>query len=112
LSSGYHMWPYQVDQTPAQQALWARWPDKRAVYRRAVADALQSGQPITDPPMIHPERSLLNYPLTDQAVGRLLMAVAGCEPATLALQCCNVGSVSNFPEDAVVEVPVRVEATS
>ena len=108
-SSAYHMWPYQVEQTPAQKALWEHWPDKRWIYYQALQDALHSGLPIADPPHIHPERSKLNYPLTGVAVGKLLSSIACNLPNTLTLQGLNHGSIINFPDNAIVEVPTFVQ---
>lgn len=108
-SSAYHMWPYQVTQSPQQQALWARWPAKRSFYQQTLAEALNSGSPIVDPPRIHPERSKFNYPYTGLAVGELLRSIATGIAVTLPLQVLNRGSVSNFPDNAVVEVPVQVK---
>jgi alpha-galactosidase/6-phospho-beta-glucosidase family protein len=108
-SSGYHQWPYQVTETEHEQALWDRWRGKRPVYEAALKEALATGTPIKDPPGIHPERSKLNYPLTGQAVGRLMRAIATGEAHALPLQVHNHGAVTNVPEGAIVEVPVLVQ---
>ncbi|MHB9033806.1 MAG: family 4 glycosyl hydrolase [Anaerolineae bacterium] len=108
-SSGYHMWPYQVEQTVAQKDLWVRWPDKRRMYYQAVQEAIQNGQPIQDKSHIHPERSLLNYPYTGLTVGKLLQSIATGAAHIIALQRINQGSVTNFPNNGVVEVPTLVQ---
>lgn len=108
-STGYHMWPYQVDQTAEQKASWARWPGKRDHFLGAVQEALRTGKPIEDPPQIHPERSKLNYPYTGLTVGKLLQSVATDQANTIAMQVTNHGSITNFPDSAIVEVPTLVQ---
>jgi alpha-galactosidase/6-phospho-beta-glucosidase family protein len=126
-SSAYHHWPYQVAQTPEQQACWeARslrsgqaWRGKRERYVEALDEALRTGNPIVDPPGIHPERSRLNYPYTGLTVGRWTQSVATGLANVLPLQVPNrrvappgargEGVLSNFPAEAIVEVPVRVQ---
>ena len=108
-STGYHMWPYQVDQTVEQKASWARWPGKRDLFLGAVQEALRTGKPIEDPPHIHPERSKLNYPFTGVTVGKLLQSIATDQANTIAMQVTNHGSITNFPASAIVEVPTLVQ---
>jgi len=108
-SSAYHMWPYQVGQSEQYKALWQHWPNKRDLYVQALQEALNNGEPITDPPYIHPERSKLNYPFTGISVGKLLQSIATEMPNTLALQGLFHGSITNFPDNASVEVPTLVK---
>jgi alpha-galactosidase len=107
-STGYHIWPYQVAQTPEQRIAWTRWPAKRELYEEAVHTALRTGIPIEDPPHIHPERSMLNYPNTGVAFGKLMQSLATHQTNTLALQVMNHGSIVNWPDNVMVEVPTLV----
>jgi alpha-galactosidase/6-phospho-beta-glucosidase family protein len=111
-SSGYHHWPLEIAQSPAESARWSAWRSKRETFEAAVTEALRSGTPITDPPGIHPERSALNYPYTGLAVGRLLRAIATGAPEVLPLQVPNAGAIANFPPKAIVEVPVQVHGST
>jgi alpha-galactosidase len=108
-SSAYHNWPYSVERGQEPADARGRWGGKREWYEAAVTHAFRTGQPISDPPLIHPERSRLNYPYTGRAVGRLLESVATGEANCIPLQVPNLGAVSNFPEKAIVEVPTLVQ---
>ncbi len=108
-SSAYHHWPYQVAEGPEERARWPAWQGKRERQEAALDEALRTGEPITDPPGIHPERSLLNYPYTGLTVGRLMQAVATGEAQVVPLQVPNRGAVANFPAEAIVEVPAQVQ---
>jgi len=107
-SSGYHNWPLQIEETPQETALWKSWRGKRQLYLSALDEALQAGQPISDPPGIHPERSRLNYPYTGRTVGKLAQSIATGLANVIPLQIPNAGAVANFPPDAIVEVPTLV----
>lgn len=106
MSSAYHTPPFHFE--PKTQLDWSRWGDKRGNYEKALKEALQTKKLITDPPMIHPERSLVNYPATGRAIGRLIRAMATNEKELVALQVINNGAVSNFPDNVCVEVPTVV----
>lgn len=108
-SSAYHHWPYQVAETSEERARWQAWQGKREKQEAALAEALRAGRPIADPPGIHPERSLLNYPYTGLTVGRLMQAVATGQAQVVPLQVPNRGAIANFPSEAIVEVPTRVQ---
>ena len=108
-SSAYHNWPYTLDPLPDREARWQPWRGKRECYLLALEEALASGQPITDPPEIHPERSRLNYPHTGLTVGRLLESVGVGRPNVIPLQVQNQGAVASFPPQAIVEVPTLVQ---
>jgi alpha-galactosidase len=109
-SSAYHNWPYQVDQTPESQALWAGWQGKREMLEASLATALRTDQPIANAPGIHPERSRIMYPFTGLTVGRLLQSLATGEANVLAMQVPNRGAISNFPAEAMVELNVLARA--
>ncbi|HZP80049.1 MAG TPA: hypothetical protein VFB21_00300 [Chthonomonadaceae bacterium] len=111
-SSAYHNWPYEVSATPEQKARWEAWRGKRESYVAAVETALQTAEPITDPPGIHPERSKLNYPYTGITVGRLLQSIATGWANTIPLQIPNRGAITNFPDEAIVEIPALVQGRS
>ncbi|MGB9596881.1 MAG: hypothetical protein ACPL7B_11425 [Candidatus Poribacteria bacterium] len=106
MSSGYHTPPFYFE--PRNKLDWSRWGDKRGNYEKALKEALQTKKLIADPPMIHPERSLVNYPATGRAIGRLIKAMATNERELVALQVINNGAVSNFPDNVCVEVPTFV----
>jgi alpha-galactosidase/6-phospho-beta-glucosidase family protein len=108
-SSGYHNWPYEVEQTPEHQARWDAWRGKQETYEMALDEALRRVEPITDLPGIHPERSKLNYPYTGITVGRLMESAATGRANVIPLQVPNRGAISNFPQDAMVEVPASVQ---
>jgi alpha-galactosidase/6-phospho-beta-glucosidase family protein len=108
-SSAYHLWPYEVSETPESRDRWEAWRDKREVYQASLEEALRTGQPITDPPGIHPERSCLNYPYTGLTVGRLMHSMATGNANVIPLQVPNRGAISNFPDRAIVEVPTLVQ---
>jgi alpha-galactosidase/6-phospho-beta-glucosidase family protein len=108
-SSGYHTWPYAVAETPEDQTRWEAWRGKREMYIAALEDALRVGEPITDPPGIHPERSKVNYPYTGLTVGKLMQSIATDQANVIPLQVPNHGAISNFPDRAIVEVPTLVQ---
>ena len=106
MSSGYHTPPFYFE--PKTKLDWSRWGGKRESYEKALEEALQTKKPITDRPMIHPERSLVNYPATGRAIGKLIRAMATNEKELVALQVINNGAISNFPDNTSVEVPTFV----
>jgi alpha-galactosidase/6-phospho-beta-glucosidase family protein len=113
-SSAYHNWPYEVAETTQEQALWGNWRGKRESYLAALEAALKTGTPIEDPAGqnpggIHPERSRLNYPHTGITLGKLVQSLATGQPNAIPLQIPNQGAIANFPDNAIVEVPTRVE---
>lgn len=108
-SSAYHNWPLELTEDAAHRTLWGRWQGKREIYMKALDEALRSGEPINDPPDIHPERSKLNYPYTGVTVGKLMQSVATGWANVIPLQVPNRGAVANFPAEAVVEVPTLVQ---
>jgi len=108
-SSAYHNWPLEVAEDATHQALWARWQGKRELYTQALEEALRTGEPICDPPGIHPERSKLNYPYTGITVGKLMQSVATGWANVIPLQVPNRGAIANFPSEAIVEVPTLVQ---
>jgi alpha-galactosidase len=108
-SSAYHNWPYQIEQTPKEAAMWQSWRGKREMHLAALKQALRSHEPIVDPPNIHPERSRVNYPWTGVTVGRLMEAIATGQGRVIPLQIANQGAIANFPADAIVEVPSLVQ---
>jgi len=108
-SSAYHNWPYQLEQTAEVQVRWEAWRGKRELQRRALEEALATGQPIADPPGIHPERSRLMYPLTGVTIGRLLQSIATGWANRLFLQVPNRGAITNFPRESIVEVATLVQ---
>lgn len=107
-SSAYHHPPFFFESTPGVEE-WAKWSGKRENYEKALEKALNEGKPIQDPEWIHPERSLLNYPGTGRAFGRLISAMATGKQEIVPLQVRNCGAVSNIPSDACVEVPTLVK---
>ncbi len=108
-SSAYHHWPYQPAPPADREERWRRWAGKRERCEAALAEALARGEPIADPPHIHPERSRLQYPHTGQTVGRLLESLVTRTPHVLPLQVPNHGAIANFPALAMVEVPALVQ---
>ncbi len=106
MSSAYHTPPFHFE--PKTSLDWSRWGDKRGNYEKALKEALQNERLIVDPPMIHPERSLVNYPATGRAIGKLIRAMATDEKELVALQVINNGAVSNLPDNTCVEVPTLV----
>jgi alpha-galactosidase/6-phospho-beta-glucosidase family protein len=108
-SSAYHNWPYEVSKRPQDAARWGSWRGKREIYIEAVDQAIKTRKPIEDPPGIHPERSLLNYPYTGLTIGKLLHSLATGQPNVIPLQIPNRGAIANFPAEAIVEVPTRVQ---
>lgn len=107
-SSAYHHPPFLLESVPGIE-VWAKWSGKRENYEKALDKALSESKPIQDPEWIHPERSLLNYPGTGRAFGRLISAMATGIPEIIPLQVKNQGAVSNIPDDACVEVPTLVK---
>ncbi len=107
-SSAYHHPPFFFESVPGVES-WAKWSGKRENYENAINKAISEEKPIQDPEWIHPERSLLNYPGTGRAFGRLISAMATGKPEIVPLQVKNNGAVSNIPDDACVEVPTMVE---
>jgi alpha-galactosidase/6-phospho-beta-glucosidase family protein len=107
-SSAYHNWPYEIEQTPEHRARWDARQGRRESCEAALDEALRREEPIADPPGIHPERSKLNYPYTGITVGKLMQSIATGRDNLISLQVPNHGAISNFPEDAIVEVPTRV----
>ncbi|MEK7395507.1 MAG: hypothetical protein AAB116_01090 [Candidatus Poribacteria bacterium] len=107
LSSGYHTPPFYFE--PKNNLDWSRWEGKRESYEKALESAFQTKKPITDRPMGHPEHSLVNYPGTGKAIGRLIRAMATGEKDLVSLQVINNGAVSNFPDNSCVEVPTFVK---
>jgi alpha-galactosidase/6-phospho-beta-glucosidase family protein len=108
-SSAYHHWPYRPEPPPDREARWRRWAGKRERCEAALAEAVDRGQPIADPPHIHPERSRMQYPHTGQTLGRLMESLIAGAPHVLPLQVPNHGAIANFPAQAVVEVPTLVQ---
>ncbi len=108
-SSAYHHWPYQIAESPEERARWQAWQGKRERQESALEEALRTGEPITDSPGIHPERSKVNYPYTGLTVGKLIQAVATGQMQVVPLQVPNRGAIANFPAEAIVEVPTRVQ---
>ncbi len=109
-SSGYHNWPYRIDSIPHDEIIWSRWRGKRERHINALRKALKERIPIRDPEHIHPEDSLLNYPLTGESIGRLIRSKVLNTNEIISLQLKNNGSISNFPSECIVEVPVLVNA--
>jgi len=107
-SSAYHTPPFSFDSAPGGDA-WKRWGGKRENQEQALEEALLTGKPITDPPMIHPERSLVNYPGTGYDFGRVIRAMATGEGEIVPMQMINNGAVGNFAKDVCVEVPTLVK---
>jgi alpha-galactosidase/6-phospho-beta-glucosidase family protein len=107
LSSGYHTPPFYFE--PKVKLDWSRWEGKRESLEKALEESLQTRKPIIDRPMIHPERSLVYYPGTGKAIGRLIRAMATGEEDLVSLQVINNGAVSNFPDNSCVEVPTFVK---
>lgn len=107
-SSAYHHPPFFFESMPGVEK-WANWSGKRENYEKAINKALSEDKPIHDPEWIHPERSLLNYPGTGRAFGRLISAMATGKQEIVPLQVKNNGAVSNIPDDACVEVPTMVK---
>ena len=108
-SSAYHNWPYEVDPGPDDRERWGRWQGKRAMLESALAEALRAGRPIVNPPGVHPERSRVMYPFTGLTVGRLLQSRATPQANILVMQVPNQGAISNFPDEAIVEVNVLAQ---
>lgn len=108
-SSAYHHWPYQVAEGPEERARWQAWQGKRERQEAALDEALRTDEPIADPPGIHPERSKVNYPYTGLTIGKLLQAMATGQARVVPLQIPNRGAISNFPAEAIVEVPTLVQ---
>lgn len=107
-SSAYHHPPFFFESTPGVEE-WAKWSGKRENYEKALEKALREDKPIQDPEWIHPERSLLNYPGTGRAFGRLISAMATGKAEIVPLQVKNYDAISNVPYDACVEVPTLVK---
>jgi alpha-galactosidase/6-phospho-beta-glucosidase family protein len=108
-SSAYHNWPYQVEQSSEEAAMWQSWRGKREIQVAALEEALRTGEPIVDPPNVHPERSRVNYPWTGVTVGRLMEAIATGQGRIIPLQLVNREAIVNFPAEAIVEVRSLVQ---
>lgn len=106
-SSAYHHPPFYFESGLPNED-WQKWGAKAQKGEEAIKEALKNGKPIADPPNIHPEQSLLRYPGTGRTIGRMIRAIATGQPETVPLQVLNNGTVSNFPDDVCVEVPVSV----
>lgn len=106
-NSAYHHPPFHFESGPSGED-WRRWGRKGANREEALEQALRTGNPIQDPPCIHPEQSLLRYPGTGRDIGRMVGAMATGRSTVLPLQLSNQGAIHNFPDDVCVEVPTQV----
>lgn len=107
-SSAYHTPPFSFDSATGGDS-WKRWDGKRESQEQALEEALRTGKPITDPPMIHPERSLVNYPGTGYDFGRMIRAMVTGEGEIVPMQVINNGAVGNFANAVCVEVPTLIK---
>jgi 6-phospho-beta-glucosidase len=111
-SSGYHNWPYRITSMVHSEDTWKKWRNKRNRCLEALERSLVERKPIIDPEHIHPEASLLYYPLTGESIGKLVKSRALNTNEIISLQIENDGSISNFPNECIVEVPVLVNAST
>ncbi len=110
-SSGYHYWPYNISSIHNEK-VWEKWRGKRERCLKALEEALTFRIPVKDHEHIHPELSLLYYPLTGESIGKLVKAKALNTNEILSLQIRNDGSISNFPQECIVEIPTLVNSST
>ncbi len=111
-TSGHHYWPLTLDPTPEYERVRSARQGLQPDRSQALQDAVQTRIPISDPPKTLTSRSKLLYPHTGRTIGRLLASFATGKENVLPLQVMNRGSIANFPDDVVVEVPTRVQGRS
>jgi len=111
-SSAYHLWPYRAGERVDWATAARPWAGKRERQEKALAQALETGQPIGDDEPEHPERSVFQYRELGRQIGQMMAAMATGVPRVVPLQVRNRGATAQFPAESFVEVPTRVAGQS